>query len=199
MKPFLAVVLTIVIMAGLAGGGYYYLNKQQTKEKNDLQAQIDDLNAKLVAEKKASEAAAAVDTTSWKTYSSTNYGFSFKYPNDWEVRDLTSANSQIKNLSFYVGANPTSSKEDTLFNVEIVNSPVATELATATGTKQEVTKYGTSATEVTSTNQTTNASTILYYIGKNSKTYIISGKSTYTSDPNTVIGNQISDTFQFTK
>lgn len=49
MKTFWTIFITVIVMAGLGAGGYYYLNSKQTKEKNDLQAQIDDLNEKLSA------------------------------------------------------------------------------------------------------------------------------------------------------
>ncbi len=49
MKTFWTVLITVVIMAGLGAVGYYYLNTKYTKENNDLQSEIDDLNKKISA------------------------------------------------------------------------------------------------------------------------------------------------------
>jgi len=87
MKTSMAVLLTILVMLGLAGGGYYYLSKQSTTDKATLQTQIDDLTAKLATEKTASTAATAVDTSSWKTYTNSAYGFSLKYPSNWKLTE----------------------------------------------------------------------------------------------------------------
>jgi len=49
MKTSTAVVITAVLSAILVGGGvYYYLSAKATEDKQDLQAQINDLSAKLV-------------------------------------------------------------------------------------------------------------------------------------------------------
>lgn len=83
MKTLMAVLLTVLIMLGLAGGGYYYINKQNQTDKKALQSQIDDLNAKLAAEKTSSTVTTATTATAdWKTYKNDTYGFSFKYPGD---------------------------------------------------------------------------------------------------------------------
>lgn len=88
MKTGWAVVLTVVIMAALAGGGYYYLNKQNTADKATLQSQIDDLNTKLVAEKKASTAATTADATAnWKIYTDKTLGFTLKYPSSFAISE----------------------------------------------------------------------------------------------------------------
>lgn len=106
MKPIWIVVITVIVTAAvIGGGGYYYLNGKNVKEKNDLQAQIDDLNAKIsTAQTALSAATATTGTTSigssttttdptagWKTYSNPTYGFTFKYPADWSQDQVTSS------------------------------------------------------------------------------------------------------------
>jgi len=96
MAGILVVFLTLIITAGLiGGGGYYYFNKKATKEKNDLQAQIDDLNTKLIAAKKEAAStvtstsgatATADETASWQTYSSIKWVYSIKFPKEYYYR-----------------------------------------------------------------------------------------------------------------
>ncbi len=103
MKPWLRVTLLVLIVAGLAGGlTYRAVNNKATKDKNNLQSQIDDLNKKLsdtqslltVAKNAASTANStstssattttpSTTSTTWKNYSNTTYGFSFTFPNDY--------------------------------------------------------------------------------------------------------------------
>lgn len=100
MKSIWIVVITVIITGGIVGGGgYYYLNSKATKEKNDLQAQIDDLNAKIKAAQTAlstdssistSTTAATEETASWKTYTNSAFGFSIKYPSDYFSSEASS-------------------------------------------------------------------------------------------------------------
>lgn len=90
MKPIWTILITVVATAAIAGSGTYYLaNKSADKDKSDLQAQIDDLSAKVsgttVTSGDAVTSGATVvdETASWKTYANTTYGFSLKYPESW--------------------------------------------------------------------------------------------------------------------
>jgi hypothetical protein len=51
----------------------------------------------------------------WITYTDKEYGFQFKHPSDWEVRDMLLANGDIpgyKNYKKWIGFAPVSVKED---------------------------------------------------------------------------------------
>lgn len=64
-----APILIVFVVAVLAFGGYYYFGVQKAKKSEPVQ------QAKTI------QVAPEVDeTTSWKTYTNTKFGFSFKYP-----------------------------------------------------------------------------------------------------------------------
>lgn len=94
MKTFWIILITVIIAGGLVGGGtYYYLNKKATDDKNTLQTQINNFNARITTLN--NQLSIVTATAGWKTYSSTKYNFSFKYPTTWtlteniESRDVT--------------------------------------------------------------------------------------------------------------
>jgi len=74
------IVLTILIAGGLV---YYY---QYTKIP-DLQNQINDLQNQ-VASLQEQVSAQEDETADWETYTNSTYGYSIKYPNGWENKEL---------------------------------------------------------------------------------------------------------------
>lgn len=98
MKPFWIVIITVIVTGGIiGGGGYYYLNRKHVKEKNDLQSQIDDLNAKISAAQTAlsttstSTTSTTADATAgWKTYTNPTYGFTIEYPSEYIANEIGS-------------------------------------------------------------------------------------------------------------
>ena len=87
----LAVVLSAVITGGIV---YAVQSKQNTDTKNTLQAQVDSLKAQVAVLPTATLVATTGATASWKTYTSTGQGISFKYPTDWFVTE-DAASSRI--------------------------------------------------------------------------------------------------------
>ncbi|MBI4407114.1 MAG: hypothetical protein HY565_01285, partial [Candidatus Kerfeldbacteria bacterium] len=69
------------------------------------------------------EQGSEVDTSDWLTYTNDEYGFSFKYPSDWEVKDLGQATIGLISPELEVelakGPNSTTSS-DLMF---IINKP----------------------------------------------------------------------------
>lgn len=124
MKTWAKVLLWVIVLGLVGGGTYYKVNAKAKQDKNNLQAQIDDLNTKLTAAQKsladaqanaksANEAAtrltaaatATANANAWKSYSNTTYGFSMTFPNDtWKnytVKQVTPTDkSAIKFLYF---------------------------------------------------------------------------------------------------
>jgi len=71
------VIIAIVITAAVVGGGaYYYLNNKAEEEKAEL-------------EDSETSATTTDETADWQTYTNEEYGFSFKYPADWEISKKT--------------------------------------------------------------------------------------------------------------
>ena len=157
-----------------------------------------------------SETAATDETADWKIYINNEYGFSFKYPSDWLVKDMTSANKTlIEGMVGFFGRNPISSGESVFFTVQInsqsLSNLIKNEKTIISKNPNEelvselnVNKYGINGTELKIKNKSTGVVFSKNYIVNNSRTYIITGDSTDT-DTKTKIANQINGTFEFTK
>lgn len=149
------------------------------------------------------------ETADWKTYTNDEYGFSFKYPGDWEVRDLTSSNQHISDLLGFFGCNPATTVEDSFYLVQVKSTLSGDEIenilqAISNNSNQElvsnnnISVYDTTAKEIKIRNKTTGETSTQYVIENDSKTYILTGSETNNSQT-TKVANQIVKTFQFTK
>lgn len=106
MKKIWVVLITVLVTAGLiGGGGYYYLNKKFSDEKATLNKQISDLNDEIDALKNPASSSSTTDTTAtadptsdWKTYTNAKYGISFKYPKSWVIDDDTYSAQNIDEM-----------------------------------------------------------------------------------------------------
>lgn len=96
MKSFWKITFTVLITGAIVGGStYYYINSKAKQDKNELQAQIDDLNVKLTTTEQSltdaqTAATVAGETADWKTYTNSRYGYSIKYPENWHVNSTSS-------------------------------------------------------------------------------------------------------------
>lgn len=86
-----AVLITVVIMAGIGTGGYFYLSAKYAKEKSDLKKTSDSRKTDL-DKLKASESTTSTTSTSTTgsgltSYSNSYCGFSLKYPSTMYMRD----------------------------------------------------------------------------------------------------------------
>jgi hypothetical protein len=124
MKPIWTILITVVATAAIVGGGTYYLaNKSAEKDKSDLQAQIDDLDAKVSGttvtsgETVTSGATVTDETAGWKTYTNTELGFSFKYPADWISVEDNSANYNQARIAI---VSPETNKSDNMLGYDII-------------------------------------------------------------------------------
>jgi len=94
LKTLLTVLVGIVLIAGVAGGVWYWqqneLKKQRTdsdKQIQDLQKQVSDLkkNQTTTTTTQTNGSTATDETANWLTYTNKTYGYSIKYPKDWKT------------------------------------------------------------------------------------------------------------------
>jgi hypothetical protein len=71
------IIIGILVIAGLAGAGFYFVKKQSTP------APV--VTPPAVQEKVPLEKAKTDETANWKTYESQAMRFSIKYPPDWKI------------------------------------------------------------------------------------------------------------------
>ena len=130
MSPAFKYIITGVVTATvIGGGGWYYMDRSATKEKNELQSQISDLQKQVkdLAAKESATPSSTItpsattdETASWKTYTNSTYGFTFKYPANLSKSD---ASSYTSNDGAYVFD---SSNPDThIFSVEAEQSSLS--------------------------------------------------------------------------
>ncbi len=105
LSTILVISLTVVVMAALLAGGFYYQNRQWQKSQNSDKEKISELSREISQLKKAADSASESSVTSTGTtssssnlltYTSTKYGYLFQYPTtfslvDWYWNGQTSA------------------------------------------------------------------------------------------------------------
>ncbi|TSC92370.1 MAG: hypothetical protein CEN89_735 [Candidatus Berkelbacteria bacterium Licking1014_7] len=95
MSTGMVIGIAVIVAIVFGGGAYAYVNNKATKEKDDLNAQITELqsqvsSAAIATTTPSSTTSATADATAnWKTYTNSTYGFSFKYPSDWTATEST--------------------------------------------------------------------------------------------------------------
>jgi uncharacterized protein (UPF0333 family) len=73
--------LIIIIVAMVAGGGIYYYSKQEVKTTEPEVTTPTNTQATTTA------SSSATDAKDWKTYTNSKYGFSFNYPEKFEIKN----------------------------------------------------------------------------------------------------------------
>jgi len=131
-KPLLITIGIFIISVGAVGGLVYYaMNQQLQKDRESAQKTIQDLQKQIAEMKKASTTTSASTTmpsatnttdatASWKTYTNTTYGFSFKYPADWVITEEAENYGDAR--KYLISFNRDESLESgNLYNVEVFN------------------------------------------------------------------------------
>ena len=137
----------------------------------------------------------------WKTYTNTDYGFSFKYPRDWETKSRNTIESTAKLEIVSAPKNI----GDSLFGVSIKKTTLQKEIELVKNIfAQNSTFLGTDAitfaneqtTKLSFQNNTDNTiKPVIYIIDNNDYIYILNGEGS-SNDLNV---NQILSTFKFTQ
>jgi len=100
----LLAILLIVVVALIAGGGvWWYMSKKSTSTTTTTSSTT------AISVKTTTTTSTATQTAGWKTYTSSQYKFSFKYPADWTVDEQTE--EQIPS-SFFVNLSSPSTKAE---------------------------------------------------------------------------------------
>jgi len=81
-KIFISVIVTVIIVGGEV---YYLMQKQIDSIRSDNQSKMNELDDQLKGLQSSDTTTSTDETADWKTYTNTDYKFSFKYPSDWTL------------------------------------------------------------------------------------------------------------------
>ncbi|MDD3480792.1 MAG: hypothetical protein PHW75_01005 [Patescibacteria group bacterium] len=101
----LGITVVIVLLAVGATGGttWYFMDKYAQEQQNELEAQIEELRSQVneeeAGEEETTEEIGVDETADWKTYTNSEYGFSFMYPTGWVVEDNLQDKGEIPKSS----------------------------------------------------------------------------------------------------
>lgn len=148
------------------------------------------------------------ETADWGTYASVIFGYTIKYPNDWEYKDFTNEitlSAAEKNLVMF---RPKTTKVDYLHLVSVRSGTVAEAVADAKETfktsstfvgEESTTINGQSATKITfQNNGNSSVKPTRYILQGNNFIYVVSGPGeSDNADSDAVIAKMV-NTFKFT-
>ncbi len=138
-------VIIIIVVIIIAGGLYYILTQDNTGNTNNADttntvvntvANVNEnVNENTNTETNTNEATneninagtntnTTVDISGWETYSNTNFSYTFKYPSEYAIRDLTNYADSTDTLS-YIGVGPTIVESGLIFYVQVYSSNVS--------------------------------------------------------------------------
>lgn len=86
-KGFAQILMLGLVVAVLVLGGAYYLKKIQKPQPASSSYFPTPSIKPSTSPSSKPESATSADTSKWKTYTNTEYGFSLKYPNGWTTRE----------------------------------------------------------------------------------------------------------------
>ena len=95
-------VLIILVVTGLIGGAYWYYVSNKTSDDSDLTGPIPKVTTKKATEsaKKATSSAEKDGTVGWKTFTSTAFKYSIKYPSNWSLSKKSGFIDEAKTTPF---------------------------------------------------------------------------------------------------
>lgn len=84
-------IIAVIAVLAIGGGIYYSKNRTESSTTNNISGSNPDIQIQ----------SALNETSEWQTYTSTRFGFSFKYPPNWYVNDNLGVNSlSVGNYSY---------------------------------------------------------------------------------------------------
>ncbi|MFA7253187.1 MAG: hypothetical protein WC107_01375 [Patescibacteria group bacterium] len=147
MRPIWVIVIIVFTTAILASGvTYYFVDAKVSKDKDQLQAQIDDLTGKLANTNSSSTISEVTNTNAninsnnnsnlnsnnisqsadWKTYTNNDLGLSLQYPSDWTYNKFdqtageTTFNDADDHWVINIGVGNTTKKLDEIARAKIM-------------------------------------------------------------------------------
>lgn len=215
MKNLWTIPLIIVITAVVVGGATYALvSSKISKDQQVLMNQVNDLQ-KQVSQKpvipQTNNSIVTDETAGWKTYTNSQYGFSFKYPSEWLLAEKTEnygdARRMAIQLNYENGTNTFNS-----YTVEVLDSDGKTTRQFATdyysgmeggpSDIQDSTINGQSVVKVFMTKASITPAGSAEILFQKGSTIVVISASRQQSTSITMkdkILNQIAGTLQFTK
>jgi hypothetical protein len=103
MKKITTFTLALLIVAGLVGGGiFFWMNNRLEKSKSDSKSEIDKLAKQVEIEKITPyefypSGVSLPDPSNWKTYTNSDFGYSFQYPDNWTILDNSYTDPSMNN------------------------------------------------------------------------------------------------------
>ncbi len=160
---FIGVIVLLLVVGGVAYAGLWFWQKQSSE-----------MMVPIFTPRN--------ETTNWQTYRNEQYGFEFKYPGDWSVRDLTLGASHDKSIVKFFGAGPISISYDTFFSVIVYSTLLEDEISRQISliesnpnqdlvSVSDASMFDLVGKTIVSRNKTTNESYPTHYFYKNSRTY----------------------------
>ena len=177
VRPWLWIIFVIVLLAGAGVYWYYYYGPGKTTQATTTPATTD-------------------ETANWNTFKSDTFGYTIKYPKDWEYK------TESANTTFA----PKTTTEDFLLGVYVKTDKLNTIIAQQkeqfsknnTFSNQTTTKIGgTDATKLSFVNSSDKTITpVVYLVEKNNYVYVITGEGA-AGKYNDIVKKMIG-TFKFT-
>ena len=215
----LVIVLSVVILGGVVGGGWYYQSQtSKSKSQNDNEkSKVGEVGETSVIPTEAEESlsgetvtdtATTTDpTANWKTYTNEEYGFNFKYPNTYSVLEskgnLLTVNINYPTDGLSMGIT-VGVRSDTILNFtrDLTISSGFTEKSNKTIANKQWKAYEYNPRN--DVNATDQSNTLNYYLEYANKLYYIVGNTKKYSNEITdeevqQIFAQILSTFKFTE
>lgn len=223
VRPWLLVVLLIVILGG-AGyfGWHYYWSQNSTNQTPIAEPTIIMPTAKIVPTSTpiisptplttpsttVSPAVSVSVPADWKTYTDSTYNFTFKYPSNWLLQKSTGSADQPLQVQLSspgtngeLGANFTVTIDHKDSVQDVIDLDVTRYASSANFQKSTITFAGVSATEFSYDQPLRGGAS---YISKgiifasNGNTIVI-GTAAYATDAPAALLDQVANTFQFVK
>ncbi|MCL5073498.1 MAG: hypothetical protein M1308_21785 [Actinobacteria bacterium] len=81
----LTLILVVVFLLVLTGGGVYYLMQKNTVIPSSIQSIIQSITQNVVNTPQPTLSITQTPTELWQTFTNTKYGYSIKYPDNWNL------------------------------------------------------------------------------------------------------------------